>query len=78
MAIPAVFQTPNAASGSRVSQAVANQRFATIVENLVDDTPVSAQFFLSRNIPETIDPNTLLPTIFPAASPYPLRHLSRS
>ena len=37
---------------------------ATIVENLRDnDTPVSAQFFISRNIPETIDPDKIIPTI---------------
>ena len=37
---------------------------ATIVENLREnDTPVSAQFFISRNIPETIDPNKIIPTI---------------
>ena len=37
---------------------------ATIVENLREnDTPVSAQFFISRNITETIDPNKIIPTI---------------
>ena len=37
---------------------------ATIVENLrKNHTPVSAQFFISRNIPETIDPNKIIPTI---------------
>ena len=37
---------------------------ATIVENLREtDTPVSAQFFISRNIPETIDPDKIIPTI---------------
>ena len=37
---------------------------ATIVEILREnDTPVSAQFFISRNIPETIDPNKIIPTI---------------
>ena len=37
---------------------------ATIVENLrKNDTPVSAQFFISRNVAETIDPNKIIPTI---------------
>ena len=37
---------------------------ATIVEILrKNHTPVSAQFFISRNIPETIDPNKIIPTI---------------
>ena len=37
---------------------------ATIVEHLrKNHTPVSAQFFISRNIPETIDPNKIIPTI---------------
>ena len=37
---------------------------ATIVENLREtDTPVSAQYFISRNIPETIDPDNMIPTI---------------
>ena len=37
---------------------------ATIVENLrKNHTPVSAQFFISRNIAETIDPNKIIPTI---------------
>ena len=37
---------------------------ATIVENLrKKHTPVSAQFFISRNIPETTDPNKIIPTI---------------
>ena len=37
---------------------------ATIVEKLRENhTPVSAQFFISRNIPETIDPNKIIPTI---------------
>ncbi|KAJ7314161.1 hypothetical protein DFH08DRAFT_716982, partial [Mycena albidolilacea] len=49
---------------------------ATIVENLRENkTPVAAQFFISRNIPETIDPAKIIPTIalqlaefFPAAA----------
>ncbi|KAJ7791490.1 hypothetical protein B0H13DRAFT_1494953, partial [Mycena leptocephala] len=37
---------------------------ATVVDNLrKQQTPVAAQFFISRNIPETIDPNKLVPTI---------------
>ena len=37
---------------------------ATIVENLREtDTPVSAQYFISRNFLETIDPNNMIPTI---------------
>ena len=37
---------------------------ATIVENLrKNHTPVSAQFFISRNIPETIEPTNIIPTI---------------
>ncbi|KAJ7823479.1 hypothetical protein B0H14DRAFT_2242976, partial [Mycena olivaceomarginata] len=37
---------------------------ATIVNNLGNEkTPVAAQFFISRNIPETIDPNKIIPTI---------------
>ena len=37
---------------------------ATIVENLrKNHTPVSAQYFISRNIPETMDPNKIIPTI---------------
>jgi hypothetical protein len=37
---------------------------ATLVDNLRKKrTPVAAQFFISRNIPETIDPNKLIPTI---------------
>jgi Cdc6-like AAA superfamily ATPase len=37
---------------------------ATIVENLrKNHNPVSAQFFISRNIPETIDPDKIIPTI---------------
>ena len=37
---------------------------ATIVENLrKSHTPVSAQFFISRNIPETIDSNKIIPTV---------------
>jgi hypothetical protein len=37
---------------------------ATIVKNLrKNGTPVSAQFFISRNIPETIDPNKIIPTL---------------
>jgi len=37
---------------------------ATIVEDLRENhTPVSAQFFISRNIPETVDPEKIIPTI---------------
>ncbi|KAF7377329.1 hypothetical protein MSAN_00153800 [Mycena sanguinolenta] len=37
---------------------------ATIVDNLRKrKTPVAAQFFISRNIPETVDPTKLVPTI---------------
>ncbi|KAJ7702624.1 hypothetical protein B0H16DRAFT_1213913, partial [Mycena metata] len=37
---------------------------ATVVDTLRKmGTPVAAQFFISRNIPETIDPNKLIPTI---------------
>ena len=37
---------------------------ATIVEDLREnDTPISAQFFISRNIPETIDPDKIIPTV---------------
>ncbi|KAJ7833316.1 hypothetical protein B0H14DRAFT_2450579, partial [Mycena olivaceomarginata] len=37
---------------------------ATVVENLrTKHTPVAAQFFISRNIPETIDPAKIIPTI---------------
>ncbi|KAJ7254171.1 hypothetical protein C8J57DRAFT_1076315, partial [Mycena rebaudengoi] len=37
---------------------------ATVVDNLGKNyTPVAAQFFISRNIPETIDPNKIIPTI---------------
>ncbi|KAJ7439632.1 hypothetical protein B0H11DRAFT_1614010, partial [Mycena galericulata] len=37
---------------------------ATIVDNLGQKhTPVAAQFFISRNIPETIDPAKIIPTI---------------
>ena len=37
---------------------------ATIVENLCEtDKSVSAQYFISRNIPETIDLNNMIPTI---------------
>ncbi|KAJ7832311.1 hypothetical protein B0H14DRAFT_3712274, partial [Mycena olivaceomarginata] len=37
---------------------------ATVVNNLrKEDTPVAAQFFISRNIPETINPNKVIPTI---------------
>ncbi|KAJ7836414.1 hypothetical protein B0H13DRAFT_1652125, partial [Mycena leptocephala] len=37
---------------------------ATLVENLREKhTPVAAQFFISRNIPETIDPAKIIPTI---------------
>jgi nucleoside-triphosphatase THEP1 len=37
---------------------------ATIVENLrKKHTPVSAQFFISRNIPESVDPDKIIPTI---------------
>ncbi|KAJ7459381.1 hypothetical protein FB451DRAFT_1046193, partial [Mycena latifolia] len=37
---------------------------ATLVDNLrKKGTPVAAQFFISRNIPETIDPAKIIPTI---------------
>jgi hypothetical protein len=37
---------------------------ATVVENLREkNTPVAAQFFISRNNPETIDPTKIIPTI---------------
>ncbi|KAJ6569846.1 hypothetical protein DFH09DRAFT_430108, partial [Mycena vulgaris] len=37
---------------------------ATLVDNLrKKDTPVAAQFFISRNIPETIDPAKIIPTV---------------
>ncbi|KAJ7852110.1 hypothetical protein B0H13DRAFT_1643580, partial [Mycena leptocephala] len=37
---------------------------ATVVENLRENqTPVAAQFFISRNIPETIDSAKIIPTI---------------
>ncbi|KAJ7247961.1 hypothetical protein C8J57DRAFT_1080524, partial [Mycena rebaudengoi] len=37
---------------------------ATVVDNLRKSrTPVVAQFFISRNIPDTIDPNKVIPTI---------------
>jgi hypothetical protein len=37
---------------------------ATIVENLRENrTPVAAQFFISRNILETVDPSKIIPTI---------------
>ncbi|KAJ7770088.1 hypothetical protein B0H16DRAFT_1365415, partial [Mycena metata] len=37
---------------------------ATLVDNLgKKHTPVAAQFFISRNIPETIDPAKIIPTI---------------
>ncbi|KAJ7035839.1 hypothetical protein C8F04DRAFT_1233385 [Mycena alexandri] len=38
---------------------------ATVVETLRQKphTPVAAQFFISRNIPETIDPGKIIPTI---------------
>ncbi|KAJ7732025.1 hypothetical protein B0H16DRAFT_1381672, partial [Mycena metata] len=37
---------------------------ATVINNLrKKHTPVAAQFFISRNIPETIDPNKIIPTI---------------
>ncbi|KAJ7821703.1 hypothetical protein B0H14DRAFT_2218749, partial [Mycena olivaceomarginata] len=37
---------------------------ATVVENLrTKRTPVAAQFFISRNIPETINPAKIIPTI---------------
>ncbi|KAF8169716.1 hypothetical protein K438DRAFT_226272 [Mycena galopus ATCC 62051] len=37
---------------------------ATVVDNLrKTHTPVAAQFFISRNIPETVDPKKLVPTI---------------
>ncbi|KAJ7884266.1 hypothetical protein B0H13DRAFT_1558979, partial [Mycena leptocephala] len=37
---------------------------ATVVENLREKhTPVVAQFFISCNIPETVDPSKIIPTI---------------
>ncbi|KAJ7303107.1 hypothetical protein DFH08DRAFT_722238, partial [Mycena albidolilacea] len=37
---------------------------ATVIENLRENrTPVAAQFFISRNIPETVDPSKIIPTI---------------
>ncbi|KAJ7510786.1 hypothetical protein B0H11DRAFT_2215528 [Mycena galericulata] len=37
---------------------------ATVVDNLrKKHTPVAAQFFISRNIPETTDPDKIIPTI---------------
>ncbi|KAF8142830.1 hypothetical protein K438DRAFT_1480633, partial [Mycena galopus ATCC 62051] len=37
---------------------------ATLVDNLrKKGTPVAAQFFISRNIPETINPDKVIPTI---------------
>ncbi|KAJ7864597.1 hypothetical protein B0H14DRAFT_2504988, partial [Mycena olivaceomarginata] len=37
---------------------------ATIVENLRENrTPVAAQFFISRNIQETVNPSKIIPTI---------------
>ncbi|KAJ7937664.1 hypothetical protein B0H13DRAFT_1588437, partial [Mycena leptocephala] len=37
---------------------------ATVVDTLrKNHTPVAAQFFISRNIPETTDPNKIIPTI---------------
>ncbi|KAJ7816235.1 hypothetical protein B0H14DRAFT_2374727, partial [Mycena olivaceomarginata] len=37
---------------------------ATIVNNLRQEgTPVAAQFFISRNIPETIDPSKIIATL---------------
>ncbi|KAJ7871068.1 hypothetical protein B0H13DRAFT_2350076 [Mycena leptocephala] len=37
---------------------------ATIVDNLhKNHTPVAAQFFISREIPETVDPSKIIPTI---------------
>ncbi|KAF8162264.1 hypothetical protein K438DRAFT_1731256 [Mycena galopus ATCC 62051] len=37
---------------------------ATLVENLREKhTPVAAQFFISHNIPETVDPSKIIPTI---------------
>ncbi|KAJ7750506.1 hypothetical protein B0H14DRAFT_2405761, partial [Mycena olivaceomarginata] len=37
---------------------------ATIAKRLCENrTPVAAQFFISRNIPDTIDPAKLIPTI---------------
>ncbi|KAJ7035884.1 hypothetical protein C8F04DRAFT_954468, partial [Mycena alexandri] len=49
---------------------------STLVDNLrKKGTPVTAQFFISRNIPETVKPNKIIPTIaqqlaesFPAAA----------
>ncbi|KAJ7238953.1 P-loop containing nucleoside triphosphate hydrolase protein [Mycena rebaudengoi] len=37
---------------------------ATVVNDLrIDNKPVAAQFFISRNIPDTIDPKKVIPTI---------------
>ncbi|KAJ7362992.1 hypothetical protein DFH08DRAFT_682995, partial [Mycena albidolilacea] len=37
---------------------------ATIVDKLRrEERPVAAQFFISRNIPETTDPDKLIPTV---------------
>ncbi|KAJ7854172.1 hypothetical protein B0H14DRAFT_2508448, partial [Mycena olivaceomarginata] len=37
---------------------------ATVIETLRENhTPVAAQFFISRNIPETVDPSKIIPTI---------------
>jgi nucleoside-triphosphatase THEP1 len=37
---------------------------ATVVDNLrKQGTPVAAQFFISRNIPETTNPNKIIPTL---------------
>ncbi|KAJ7739490.1 hypothetical protein B0H14DRAFT_2407699, partial [Mycena olivaceomarginata] len=44
---------------------------ATIVDNLrKKGTPIAAQFFISRNIPETIDPDKIIPTIAQQLSEY--------
>ncbi|KAJ7822873.1 P-loop containing nucleoside triphosphate hydrolase protein [Mycena olivaceomarginata] len=46
---------------------------ATIVNNLrIKKTPVAAQFFISRNIPETVDPNKIIPTIAKQLSEFSL------
>ncbi|KAJ7852115.1 hypothetical protein B0H13DRAFT_1643553 [Mycena leptocephala] len=45
---------------------------ATLVENLREKhTPVAAQFFISRNIPETIDPAKIIPTIAVQLAEFP-------
>ncbi|KAJ6535269.1 hypothetical protein DFH09DRAFT_835662, partial [Mycena vulgaris] len=47
---------------------IAGSGKSTLSATVVDDlrkkhTPVAAQFFISRNIPETIDPKKIIPTI---------------